>query len=198
MYKARLVNSTDLVASFNSQSQSLKRIEDYSVQFNAVSANPSNIDFVDGDVTVGTDSIAETAHGFPTGLLVTLTTTGVLPAGLATSTNYYVIATSANAFKLASSYANAVAGTPVDITAAAGGGTHTVAVTALSAAVKLQASNDDSNWADISGSSNNITATSVININVASAGYKYVRAVYTHTAGALDLDVYITGKERRI
>ena len=82
--------------------------------------------FVDGDVTVGSDSIAESAHGLELGDVVVLTTSGVLPAGLSLATNYWAIRVDANNFKLASSLANAEAGTAVDITAAAGGGTHTV------------------------------------------------------------------------
>jgi hypothetical protein len=82
--------------------------------------------FVDGDVTPGTDTIAETAHGLQTGDKVQLTTTGVLPAGLALLTDYYVIRVTANSFKLASSAYNAEWNIPVDITAAAGGGTHTL------------------------------------------------------------------------
>lgn len=85
-----------------------------------------SFNFVDGDVTVGSDSIAETAHGFQTGDKVQLTTTGTLPAGLALLTDYYVIRVDANNIKLASSAYNAEWNTPVDITAAAGGGTHTV------------------------------------------------------------------------
>lgn len=85
-------------------------------------------DFVDGDVTVGTDNIAETGHGFETGQRVQLTTTGTLPAGLATATDYYIIRVDADNYKLAASLADAEAGTAVDITAAAGGGTHTTTV----------------------------------------------------------------------
>lgn len=92
------------------------------------SAEAGNItfDFVDGDVTVGTDNIAETAHGLNNGDIVQLTTTGVLPAGLAAATNYFVIRVDDDNFKLASSAINAERGIAVDITAAAGGGTHTV------------------------------------------------------------------------
>src|SRR5262249_16184385 len=43
------------------------------------------------------------------------TSTGTLPAGLATSTNYWAIALGPSAFQLASSRALALAGTPVDI-----------------------------------------------------------------------------------
>ena len=82
--------------------------------------------FVDGDVTVGTDIINETAHGMTTGGLVQLTSSGVLPAGLALATTYYVIRVDADNFKLAASAIDAENGDAVDITAAAGGGTHTV------------------------------------------------------------------------
>lgn len=60
-----------------------------------------------------------------TGTRVRLTTTTTLPAGLATATDYYVIKISDTTFSLATSYANAVAGTEIDITSA-GTGTHTV------------------------------------------------------------------------
>lgn len=88
--------------------------------------NAITFDFVDADVTPGTDSITETAHGLQTGDKVQLTSSGTLPAGLALATDYYVIRVSANSFKLASSESNAEWNIPVDITAAAGGGTHTL------------------------------------------------------------------------
>jgi hypothetical protein len=82
--------------------------------------------FVDGDVTPASDTIAETAHGLQTGDKIQLTTTGVLPAGLALLTDYYVIRVDANTIKLAASESDAEWNIPVDITAAAGGGTHTL------------------------------------------------------------------------
>jgi len=83
--------------------------------------------FVDGNVTVETDTIESGAHGFSTGDAVTLTTTGTLPTGLSLATTYYVVRVDADSFKLAATLAHALAGTPVvDITAAAGGGTHTI------------------------------------------------------------------------
>jgi hypothetical protein len=60
-----------------------------------------------------------------TGTRVRLTTTTTLPAGLALATDYYVIRLSDTTFKLATSYANAIAGTQIDITSA-GTGTHTM------------------------------------------------------------------------
>ena len=60
-----------------------------------------------------------------TGTRVRLTTTVTLPAGLALATDYYVIRLTDGTCSFASSYANAVAGTAVDITDA-GTGTHTM------------------------------------------------------------------------
>lgn len=60
-----------------------------------------------------------------TGTRVRLTTTTTLPAGLATATDYYVIKVTDSTFKLATSYANAIAGTAINITST-GTGTHTI------------------------------------------------------------------------
>ncbi len=61
----------------------------------------------------------------PTGTAVVLTTTGTLPAGLTTATTYFIIKLSGSTFKLATTIANALVPTPIDITDA-GSGTHTV------------------------------------------------------------------------
>ena len=84
----------------------------------------AGFDFADSDVTVATDTIAETAHGLSTGQSVRLTSSGTVPEGLAALTTYYVIRVDANNFKLASSESNADAGTALPIDSAAGGGTH--------------------------------------------------------------------------
>lgn len=59
------------------------------------------------------------------GTRVRLTTTTTLPAGLALATDYYIIKVTDSTFKLATSYANAIAGTAINITDA-GTGTHTM------------------------------------------------------------------------
>jgi hypothetical protein len=80
--------------------------------------------FYDADVTTGTETIGIAGHGFSTGDKVTATSSGTLPAGLTSGTTYFVIRSSDNALKLATSAANAAAGTAVNITAAASGGQH--------------------------------------------------------------------------
>lgn len=56
---------------------------------------------------------------------VQLTTSGTLPAGLSTATDYYVIKLTDTTCSFATSYANAVAGTAINITDA-GTGTHNI------------------------------------------------------------------------
>ena len=70
-------------------------------------------------------STANIPSNILTGTRVRLTTTTTLPGGLATATDYYVIRVSNTTFKLATSYANSVAGTAINITDA-GTGTHTI------------------------------------------------------------------------
>jgi hypothetical protein len=67
-----------------------------------------------GDIS--DDEFTVTAHGYYTGLKVRTSSTINLPSALAINTDYWVIVTGANTFKLASSYANADAGTAVNLT----------------------------------------------------------------------------------
>lgn len=77
-----------------------------------------------------TDAMTATAHGKLTGFgpVRLANSGGALPTGLAGSTDYWLIVVDANTVKFASSQANALANTPVDITAA-GSGTHTMRCT---------------------------------------------------------------------
>lgn len=88
--------------------------------------------FADGDVDTADDatgnSVNTVAHGYLTQDHVRLTTSGTLPAGLALATDYYLIKLDADNYQFATTIALAAAGTDLDITAAAGGGTHTVEV----------------------------------------------------------------------
>jgi hypothetical protein len=70
-------------------------------------------------------SVVNIPSNILTGTRVRLTTTTTLPAGLALATDYYVIKLSDTTFRLATTYANAVTGTQINITDA-GTGTHTV------------------------------------------------------------------------
>lgn len=69
--------------------------------------------------------VSYTSHGLVTGDKVYLTTSGALPTGLSASTTYYVILIDANSFNLATSFANAFAGTKITTTGSQSG-THTL------------------------------------------------------------------------
>lgn len=71
------------------------------------------------------DTIPLPAHGITLGAALDFLTTGTLPTGLALATTYYAIPVDDDNIKVASSLANAEAGTPVSITTGTGTGTHT-------------------------------------------------------------------------
>jgi hypothetical protein len=104
------------------------------VRYESITGNDytilNDVNFVDGDVDTtdgaGGNSVNIASHTFTTLDKVQLSSSGTLPGGLRLTTDYWVIAYDANNIQFASSVANAIAGTPVDITSAAGGGTHTI------------------------------------------------------------------------
>jgi hypothetical protein len=74
----------------------------------------------------GTDVITYT-NDFTNLTKVRFTTTTTLPAGLSLATDYWLVRQSSTTAKVASSFANALAGTTIDITDA-GTGTHTLTI----------------------------------------------------------------------
>lgn len=61
------------------------------------------------------NNITITGHGWVTGTAGQVSTTGALPTPLVVATNYFVIVVDANTIKLASTLANALAGTPITL-----------------------------------------------------------------------------------
>lgn len=128
----------------------------------------------------------KTAHGLVTGLKVQVTTSGSLPTGISALTDYYVIKIDDDYFALANSLANAKAGTKVSITAV-GSGTQTVTAVALAgASIKLQKSNDGTNWIDVA-TATSITVDGSNMVEASAIAYRYIKAVKAITAGAVDL-----------
>jgi microcystin-dependent protein len=77
-------------------------------------------------ITIATPGVVSlTSHGFQTGDMIYLTTTGALPTGLSQNTIYYVINVTSSTFRLATSAANAAAGTAIN-TSGTQSGTHTL------------------------------------------------------------------------
>lgn len=85
-----------------------------------------NITITPVNVDVSLDTIEVVGHGMATGEgPFQLTTGGGLPTGAVVLTDYWAIKLTDDRFKLATSYANAIAGTPVNLTGI-GTGTSTV------------------------------------------------------------------------
>lgn len=82
------------------------------------------------DVNYSTNRITQEAHGLVTGDSVIFTSTDTVPGGLTADTAYYAIRVDANTFQVATSRANAKAGTAIDIIDA-GVGTHTLKANVL-------------------------------------------------------------------
>lgn len=89
-----------------------------------------NEDIVDGDIAIATDLIT-VLRDCVTGEEVKFGGSGVMPTGITAGTSYYVIRISATTIKLATSYANAIAGTPVVDITAVGSGTRTMTFQAV-------------------------------------------------------------------
>ncbi len=114
---------------------------------------------VDATANTFTDSVVGT---YTTGLKGQFSTSVTLPTGITAITDYFVIKLAGNVMKVATSLANALAGTAVDITDA-GTGNQTFTPTALAGgAIKIQKSNKGvvlgrtytytaADWTDIAG-----------------------------------------------
>lgn len=160
--------------------------------------------FSDGtvpDIDLDADTFAETNHGLTTGLQVRYdTTSGTAPGGLVTGTTYYAVKVSENVYKLATSSTNAVAGSVIDITTLpTSDSVYTMTPRALvvgSAGFYWQASNDGTNFSNLSISS--VTYSSAGNTlwDLGSFPYRYLRMVFTGpTAGGISLVGRIFGRE---
>lgn len=171
----------------------------------------SVVPFVGGtasEVDPTANSVTIPAHGYLTGTKLQLTSTGTLPAGLSTSTDYYVILVDADTIKFATTQANALAGTAVDITGyGTSGAVNTVAiVAALAGSVKLQKNNEPEPlspdyvgyspvWFDIaSPASQNFAAATTLNFAAADVGYRSLRMVVTTTSGTVNVRARINSK----
>lgn len=128
--------------------------------------------FAAGDVTTGTDQITVTASdNFQLGRVIQLTNSGgALPTGLSAATNYYIIPVDSTHIKLASSLANALLGTAVDITAQ-GSGTNTGTGT-LSARTLAEVGGRETHTHSLdSAGSNESSAYALINLSANTVIY---------------------------
>ena len=84
------------------------------LQYGTIFFIPASKSFLANAVSGNRVSIPD--HNFQTGLAVQVGTTNQLPSPLVSNTTYYIIRVSANLISFASTYANALAGTPITLT----------------------------------------------------------------------------------
>ena len=97
------------------------------LRIKASAANGNSHTFTDGNVNTGTDIIQITDHLFDTGIPVKLSNSGgALPVPFTAGQIYYVIYGTSSTFYLSRTQEDALAANDIDITSAAGGGTHTI------------------------------------------------------------------------
>jgi hypothetical protein len=188
-------------------SDAIPKSEDDSGAGSITSANTTQ--GVATEVDIDNDQVTIPSHGLTTGVKLTeLTTTGTLPAGLSTSTNYYPIVVDANTIKFATSQANAAAGTAVNLTDyGATTSVHTCVVnTTLAGTVKLQKNNEPPEksavWVDLldgeiqgaGTASNTISAAATFNWSVPALTARSLRGLVTITSGTVTADTRLHGK----
>jgi hypothetical protein len=144
-------------------------------------------------INLVSNAITIASHGFASGRKMALTIgSGSLPAGLSAS-DYYAYVVDANSIKLCTSYANALAGTAVDITDyGTSGQTCTLTPAAITGVTfKLQGSNSaaGTDWFDLTGQSVSISASGNVYFADAVAAYKRLRGVLTMTDGVSQVDI---------
>lgn len=94
----------------------------YSALFNAIVPNKGTVTITDAATLA---LVTLNSHGFLTGESIFLTTTGSLFTNLAPNTLYFVIVIDSNTFRLATSYANALSSTAINVSGTQSG-THTL------------------------------------------------------------------------
>lgn len=104
------------------------------------------------NVNTGTDTIdLVAAHWMITGTPIRFTTAGTLPSPIVINTTYYVIAVSSTTIQVASSLANAIAGTEIDLTTAGTGNSTVNFSYALKESLNTTYSSFFSDWDWVSG-----------------------------------------------
>lgn len=170
------------------------QISSLGVHFLFADATPAGQLSASTAVDPDTDTITKAGHGMSTGLMGRFTTSATLPGGLSAGTDYYVVKTGVNTYKVSDTQAHALDGTDiVDITSA-GTGNHTFTPTVLGGSYKIQVSNGSgtAGWSDYAAATAFTAAVSKM-VEPTVGGTEY-RAIVTLTAGQITGYVILKGK----
>ena len=85
---------------------------------------------------------------------------------------------------------------PIDLGDSIGYSVHTVISGAdIAGTLKLQSSNDNTNWVDVANSSVSITSAADNMHDISNAQYRYVKVVWTATSGTGNMTCTFIGKD---
>ena len=184
--------SEDFNASGGNQTGSTPKV--LSVGLEVTVSTPANAAFTSANVNTANETIAVVGHGFSTGLRVQFTTSGTLPTGLLVATNYFIIKVSDDLFSVASSLANANAGTAIDLTAAGSGSSSANPVAFSLGTATLEKSLDGANFV-LDGNPVHFTSSGVLSpIEKIDPAHRVYRLRYSVDAGQITTQVTVFGK----
>jgi len=130
-----------------------------------------------------------TQNNFGLGLIVQFTTSTTLPTGISLATDYYVVPVSSSTFKVATTLANALAGTVVAYTdTGTGNQTATPVAITTPATFYLQGSNDnETTWATVPNTLQAILADGSFVCEVDYIRYASYRAYISLSQGQMQI-----------
>ena len=153
-----------------------------SVQFVVTGSAP--VKTFDNEV-VAAFTVTLANHGYATGVEVDYNVdSGITLDNLVDNTNYFVIRLTDNTFQLAATYADAIAGTEIEI-ADGGAGEFTLTPVAPGGTVKVYGSNDDTNYTQLD--TDTFTATSSFLQEFPTISVRYLKLEANVTAGQIDV-----------
>lgn len=204
---SQLVASTTTASSTSTAIVTLNALETGQSAFNIYTSTPSFFGISAGfpggatsDISIVTDIITKTGHGLTTALPVLVATSGtnVAPTGLFGGTTYYAIKINDNKYALATSQANAIAGTKIDLTGITNEAVASLFPVPLSLAAGngfyWQASNDGTNFSTLSIASVTYSAAGTTVWDFGVFNYKYIAVNFLKpTNGAIQLLIKLFG-----
>lgn len=131
-------------------------------------------------VNVANSNFTLANNGLFNGVAGHWSTTGALPAPVTAASVYYVVGVSGSAFQVATA-----AGISAVVLTATGSGVQTFTPDPLNSSFKVQRSDDQSHWIDVSGSSTAVTGAAVLSWNSTAEPFDYVHLSYVASQGAV-------------
>lgn len=191
---------TNQITSWNSDALLIDGADSVGAILNITSTSTSAVVCASAtDVTNATDLFTK-AHTFTLGEKVQVTTSNTLPVGLSLATDYFVVpVVEGVSFKVATSLANALAGTVVNITSDGIGDQTFTPVALAGATYVVQVSPTDASlaagvWCQLATPTSITATTTALPITTTNmltvVGHKYLRYAFVMTAGKLQVTCY--------